>query len=128
MNLILILLSMFFCHIIDDFHLQGWLASAKQKSWWEKNAPDKLYSKDYIMALFAHSFSWSFMIMTPIIIYTLANGLELKRWFVIPYFTNMAIHCIIDDLKANKKKINLIQDQIIHIVQIILTWVSFVIF
>lgn len=125
---ILILLFMIFCHIVDDYYLQGWLASAKQKSWWEKNAPEKLYSNDYIIALFMHSFSWSFMIMLPIIIYILANGIDLKEWIVIPYFVNMAIHCVVDDLKANKKKINLIQDQLIHMLQIILTWATFIIF
>ena len=49
---IALLIFMIFAHIIDDYYLQGWLVSAKTKNWWEKNAPDKLYSKDYIMALF----------------------------------------------------------------------------
>lgn len=127
MKMILILLAMIFCHIVDDYYLQGWLASAKQKSWWEKNAPEKLYRNDYIMALFMHSFSWSFMIMIPIIAYLLIGDIGLREWLVIPYFVNMAIHCIVDDLKANKRKINLIQDQCIHLVQILATWVAFVI-
>lgn len=58
-----LLLGMLFLHLVDDYYLQGWLASAKQKSWWEKNSPDKLYSHDYIMALCEHAFSWTFMIM-----------------------------------------------------------------
>ena len=29
---ILLLLAMIFLHIVDDYYLQGWLASAKQKS------------------------------------------------------------------------------------------------
>lgn len=127
MKFVLILLSMIFCHIVDDYYLQGWLASAKQKSWWEKNAPEKLYKNDYIMALFMHSFSWSFMIMIPIIAYVSISSIGLKEWLVIPYFVNMAIHCIVDDLKANKKKINLIQDQSIHLIQIIVTWLVFMI-
>ena len=127
METILILLAMIFCHIVDDYYLQGWLESAKQKSWWEKNAPEKLYRNDYIMALFMHSFSWSFMIMMPIIVYLLICGIGLQEWLVIPYFVNMAIHCIVDDLKANKRKINLIQDQCIHLVQILVTWVAFMI-
>lgn len=127
MKLILILLSMLFCHIVDDYYLQGWLASAKQKSWWEKNASDKLYKNDYIMALFMHSFSWSFMVMVPIIVYILTSGAELKEWIAIPYFVNMAIHAIVDDLKANKRIINLVQDQIIHLTQIVVTWIAFVI-
>lgn len=128
MNMILILLSMIFCHIVDDYYLQGWLASAKQKSWWEKNAPEKLYRNDYIMALFMHSFSWSFMIMIPIIAYLLIDGTRLQEWLVIPYCMNMAIHCIVDDLKANKRRTNLIQDQCIHLGQILVTWAAFMIF
>lgn len=117
---ILILLLMIFMHIVDDYYLQGWLASAKQKSWWEKNAPDKLYKFDYIVALFMHSFSWSFMIMLPTTVYLLiVDGV----WCPMLYLTNLAIHMFVDDLKANKKKINLIQDQLIHIIQIIITWI-----
>ena len=127
MKMMLILLSMIFCHIVDDYYLQGWLASAKQKLWWEKNAPEKLYRNDYIMALFMHSFSWSFMIMAPIIAYLMNGGIGLQEWLVIPYFVNMDIHCIVDDLKANKRKINLIQDQCIHLVQILATWLAFMI-
>ena len=40
LSLIAVFVCMIFCHIIDDYYLQGWLASAKQKIWWEKNAPD----------------------------------------------------------------------------------------
>lgn len=127
MKMILILLAMIFCHIVDDYYLQGWLASAKQKSWWEKNAPEKLYRNDCIMALLMHSFSWSFMIMMPVIAYLLIGGVGLREWIVIPYFVNMAIHCIVDDLKANKRRINLIQDQCIHLLQILATWAALVI-
>lgn len=57
MNDLFILIFMIFCHIIDDYFLQGILASMKQKVWWKENYPDKIYSKDYLMALFMHSFS-----------------------------------------------------------------------
>ena len=117
-----ILFCMLFCHIIDDYYLQGWLASAKQKSWWEKNAPDDLYKNDYKMALFMHSFSWSFMIMLPLTVYTILMG---GTWYPTLYVVNLIIHFIIDDLKANKKKINLIQDQCVHIIQIVLTWLLY---
>lgn len=122
MKYILVLLSMVFCHIVDDYYLQGWLASAKQREWWEKNAPQKLYRNDYIMALLMHSFSWSFMTMLPIVGFTVLSGLSLSVAYAIPYFVNMAIHAIVDDLKANKKRINLIQDQCVHLLQILITW------
>lgn len=48
MNTIFIILWMIFFHIVDDYYLQGWLAHTKQKSWWEKNAPDELYKHDYV--------------------------------------------------------------------------------
>lgn len=57
---------MLFCHIVDDYYLQGILASMKQKKWWQENAPDKLYEYDYLIALLMHGFSWAFMIMLPI--------------------------------------------------------------
>ena len=110
---------MIFCHIVDDYYLQGWLASAKQQSWWEQNAPDKLYKHDYIAALFMHSFSWTFMIMLVPTIYVLLFG---GIWNPVVFVANLVIHMTVDDLKANKKKINLIQDQSIHMVQIFATW------
>lgn len=117
-----LLVAMMFCHILDDYVLQGWLASAKQKSWWEKNAPDKLYKHDYIAALICHAFSWSVMITLPLIIYM--KGDLSWFWFSLPI--NWTIHALVDNWKANIKKINLIQDQLIHLGQIILTWGVFI--
>lgn len=124
---IALLIFMIFAHITDDYYLQGWLASAKTKNWWKKNAPDKLYSKDYIMALFCHSLSWSIMVFLPIIIYSLYNQIDLN-WFYLVLPINLIIHAVIDDLKANKFKINLIIDQSIHFIQIFITWLIFVLF
>ncbi|MDD7757656.1 MAG: DUF3307 domain-containing protein [Clostridiales bacterium] len=124
---IALLIFMIFAHITDDYYLQGWLASAKTKKWREKNAPDKLYSKDYIMALFCHSLSWSIMVFLPILIYSLYNQIDLN-WFYLVLPINLIIHAIIDDLKANKFKINLIIDQSIHFIQIYITWLMFVLF
>ena len=118
-----LLLVMIFLHIVDDYYLQGWLANAKQKSWWKKNAPEELYKYDYICALIMHSFSWTFMIMLPIM-YT--HKFELGLSFYIVFVLNVIGHARTDDLKANKKQINLIADQIIHIIQIVATWMIFV--
>lgn len=119
-----ILLSMVFCHIVDDYYLQGILASMKQKSWWEKNAPAELYKNDYIMALIMHSLSWSFMIMLPIAAY---NEFKANWLFMIAFVVNTLIHGFTDNLKANRRKINLIQDQLIHTVQIVITFVVLVV-
>lgn len=110
---------MMFFHIVDDYYLQGWLASAKQKSWWEKNSPDKLYEHDYIWALIMHSFSWSFMIMLPI---AYVQEFNIGFAFLIVFVLNVTAHALVDDLKANGKCINLWQDQIIHMFQIIMTF------
>ena len=119
--IISLLVFMLLAHLVDDYYLQGWLSSAKQKKWWEKNAPDKLYKFDYIMALFCHTLSWSIMIFLPILIYSLINNINLN-WFYLAIPINLIIHAIVDDLKANKFKINLIVDQSIHFIQIIITW------
>ena len=120
---IFIILCMLFCHIVDDYYLQGILASMKQKSWWKTHAPDPLYKHDYIMALCEHAFSWTFMIFLPTFIAHFF-GVQLNEKFIIALFClNWGIHIIIDDLKANQLKINLIQDQLIHIGQVIFTGV-----
>lgn len=121
----MILLSMIFCHIIDDYYLQGWLASAKQKQYWKNlsNYSDK-YKYDYIVALFMHSLSWSFMIMLPL---SIIYKFNVPTIFFVAYFINVFIHAFVDNAKANWMKINLIQDQLIHIVQIILTWLFLIV-
>lgn len=127
---ILLLLVMIFLHIVDDYYLQGWLASAKQKSYWEQNAPDKLYKHDYIMALFMHSFSWAFMIMFIPTVYTLITTVNISNAslaIALIFFANLCIHMVTDNTKANLKKINLVKDQLIHLTQIAVTWISLVV-
>ena len=115
---------MLFCHTIADYNLQGWLASAKQKSYWEENSPDKMYRYDYIMALIMHSISWSSMIMFPLMIYLIYIG-DIGDSLIITFIlfiVNIFLHAQIDDMKANAKQINLIQDQVIHLIQIVVSW------
>lgn len=119
MNKPFLLMLMVFLHIINDYNLQGWLASAKQREWWKNNAPSKLYEYDYILALITHSFSWSFMIMFPIALHMSFN---IDYIFILILFANVFIHAFVDNLKANKNKINLWTDQIIHVMQIIITF------
>lgn len=116
------LLTMIFLHIVDDFYLQGILAKMKQSKWWQENAPKALYKYDYIVALIMHAFSWTFMIMLPIA-YNMAFSLN---WIFYLYFAvNLFVHAFVDDAKANKGEINLIIDQIMHLIQIICTFVVF---
>ena len=123
-NMIKILLLMIFCHLIDDFVLQDKFTYLKQKSWWVKTCNDEglsldKYGKDYMMALFEHSLEWSIAIMLPVIFLCNAPGIVLLYCAVV----NTIIHYIVDDAKANQLRLNLIQDQLIHFVQIILTWI-----
>lgn len=113
------LLLMVFSHIVDDCYLQGWLASAKQKEWWKKNAPQPLYKHDYLVALLMHSISWSTMIMFPILFH---NFFIITYKFLFMWLFNVVIHFITDNEKANNKSINLIQDQLIHMIQIGITF------
>ena len=119
MSILFILAAMIFLHIIDDYVLQApCLCDLKQKSFWEKNAPDKQYRFDYIIALIMHAFSWSFMIMLPIAV---AINFNIGATFAFSLLFNTAIHALTDDLKANKKVINLWVDQVTHIMQILAT-------
>ena len=118
---IFILLAMIFCHIADDYYLQGILASMKQKSWWQKSESySEKYRYDYVMALIEHAFSWSFMVMLPIFI---VSKFQVDVFMCLVFLANWIIHAVVDDLKANKKKINLIQDQVIHLVQVFATFI-----
>lgn len=117
------LFLMFFAHIVDDYYLQGILATLKQKVWWQRSAPQKMYRHDYLAALIAHAFSWSFMIMLPI---ALAYGFHgLPRAYGSWLFLNMVIHAVVDHQKANRGKINLITDQALHLIQILVTFLCF---
>jgi len=115
---IFILFLMIFLHLVDDFHLQGCLANLKQKEWWKKNCPHPMYEKDYIISLLAHSFEWTFIMMLPLALVTPIGNL-----FIVIFILNIIIHSLVDDLKANKKSINLILDQVFHLEQIVITWI-----
>ena len=124
---IIVLLSMIFLHILDDFHLQGILTNLKQAKWWRENYPDEKYKNDYIISLFIHSFSWTFMIFIPIFISMYGNINNINTYLLVLVFgVNIVVHTIVDDAKANALAINLITDQILHLFQIVVTWLIFI--
>ena len=121
--MIKVLILMLFCHIIDDFVLQDKFTYLKQKSWWIKACKDDglpfdKYKNDYKMALIDHSLEWSIAIILPIIFLCNTSGWILLLSVII----NTIIHYIIDNAKANQLRLNLIQDQLAHFIQIIVTW------
>lgn len=126
-----ILCSMIFCHIIADFNLQGILATMKQKSWWESQCKTEIerefYKNDYEVSMLMHCFSWAFIVFIPVFIYNYLNNIDYD--FLIPLFiVNIVIHFIVDDAKANKRTINLAEDQSVHMTQILFTWFFIYIF
>lgn len=114
---VFILFVMIFCHIVDDYYLQGILSNMKQRKWWEENAPNKIYEHDYVVALIMHAFSWSFVTSIPLLFIC-------KNYLVICFLIifNTALHAYVDNEKANKHTINLVRDQVCHIVQILGSW------
>lgn len=125
---VVVLLAMLFCHIVDDYYLQGFLASAKQKSYWEKNNPEPLYKHDYIIALIEHAFSWTCMVHLPVFIIYIGLGMKFGANFFVWFFVHMVLHALTDHLKANVKMINLCTDQIIHVCQVISIWLPWIVF
>lgn len=103
-------------HLVADYTLQGWLANGKQRKWWSEQIPelDKTkYKNDYRCALVCHSLYWSILVCLP---------LYWSPWFSAYVIVNSIVHYVVDDLKANKFKLNLIEDQIFHFIQIIITF------
>ena len=128
---LMFLVAMIFMHIVDDYYLQGKLAELKQKLWWENqreywesHVPNCNYDKykyDYIVALICHGFSWSVMVHIPMTVYfyLISELFIASYWLVGSIIAQAIIHSIIDDLKANKFRINLIEDQLLHMIQIL---------
>lgn len=147
---ILIFLFMVLMHILEDFHLQGILADMKQKGWWDDRFIEKAecsdlteegkdhyyesmftkYHRDYIPALMMHAFEWSMFIHIPLMVwYGWTLGIPFETdvvWtFIGSIVINTLIHAYVDDLKANRLKINLVQDQLIHVLQMAVTFAVF---
>jgi hypothetical protein len=58
------------------------------------------------------------MILLPVMIFTTTPDAVIWAFFVI----NALIHYYVDNLKANELKINLVEDQSVHLLQILTTW------
>lgn len=117
------LFLMILLHIVDDFVLQPvCLSKLKQKSFWDEYNKETggLYKNDYKMALFIHGLSWSIMIHLPLFfMYLDHNEMIFDIFFCITILIWALFHSYVDNAKANEKKISLVNDQIIHFIQII---------
>lgn len=121
----LLLILMLLGHLLADYPLQGWLAQAKNKKYWE-NAPKK-NRHDYIPALICHSLMWAILTFLPLI--TAPLWMNVKGEFIAWMLFVIAVptHCFVDNAKANEKALNLWQDQLIHLIQILCSWTIFTI-
>lgn len=126
----LILIAILFLHVMADFRWQGIMAEMKAQDWWKKQKGyyDK-YKNDYIPPLFWHSFHWSCCILLPYLVISqlmhYALGTVMPS-FLVALAANTLVHMFIDHQKANCKSINLVQDQLLHILQMLLTHVCLI--
>lgn len=112
-----VLFVMIGMHIFADFIGQGWFMQGKQKAWWQKMCQKELgkklgetkYKYDYLVGIVLHSLFWSMLVCLPFF------GLR-SLWNAV--LLNTAFHAVVDDLKANRGALNLIQDQLLHLFQI----------
>jgi hypothetical protein len=121
------LLFMILMHIIEDFHVQGNMADMKQRCWWMERTASPKYDHDYLAVMLLHGFEWSAFVHIPMIVaYVIANGWTFIDSFqvmlAVSVIANTVIHSIVDDAKANRLKINLVTDQVIHLAQIVATY------
>lgn len=83
-----------------------------------------MYKYDWVISLIAHSFRWTFMILLPPTVYAYVIGIDFNSYlgiYMIVFILNCVFHALVDHIKANMYLINLVQDQMRHIFQIILT-------
>lgn len=112
---------MVLAHLIADYTLQGWFANGKCKSWWDgmlrdaTNREKEMYRNDYKVALLCHSLMWSLIVCLPLVPY--------RCLYAVVSLGLAAGHYVVDDAKANKRIINLVEDQAIHALQVLLAWV-----
>ena len=119
---------MFLLHFFADFNLQigAGLDNFKQKKWWSDQIPKnmderkrlltwRMYKNDYMAGLACHAMYWSLVVCLPLL---MIGGPA----YAISSVIQGAIHYFVDDMKANKKTLNLIEDQIVHAIQILFIW------
>lgn len=124
----LLLFSMLWFHILDEFYMPTILNKLKCKRWWKENT-DEHYHNDWAMSLMLYGMMWSMTIHIPVVTYLyFTNNLKSMYGFIVGTICiNQFIHCIIDDLKCNRGALNLTQSQILHIIQIVCTYIFYTI-
>lgn len=114
---------MIFAHIVADFYIHGVVNSAMSKDWWLRNQPGIRNRYDYIVFVVLHSIFWTFSILFPIA-YKL--NFAFSWFYTIAFVLNAVLHGFADNIRINHKEINLIVQEIVHLWQITLTYLLFV--
>ena len=124
---VFVLILMLLAHLLADYPLQGWLAQAKARKYWE-NSPKK-NRFDHIPALICHGAMWAILVGLPPVMATLLWGVGTPQLIWLFYLfipVNAFAHCSIDHCKATYGAINLWQDQLFHLAQILIWWGSWI--
>lgn len=111
---------MVLCHIIADFHLQGIMGDMKQKSFWKPYGEQ--YQNDWKPVMLLHGIEWAIIVSVPCL---LTSWFDVSWWFIAAVIVTGLTHAYIDNLKANNFQINLIEDQALHMLQIVLLLVAY---
>lgn len=125
---LIVLILMIEMHILADYKTPDCLQNFKQQKWWKDNFPNKDWWKtEFIVGLGLHAFQWALFIMIPPVSYTLYTDPAKPGINSLPsiFILNILIHAYVDHLKANKGKLSLIEDQLMHFIQIIVTWILY---
>lgn len=141
-NLVLYI-CMIFMHFIGDVYLQGnSLSNAKRREYWKivEQRTGIKHPYSHICFLMLHSFLWSFTTLLPILLkiifykILIISGLipepssfqNLILFYLTAIAANTLAHGFIDNAKSNLKQIGEIQDQILHIIQITITFILYI--
>ena len=123
MRLAVIAILMAWCHVIDDYMLQGCLADLKQRDWWRRmiastmkaDLEDTMYRRDYIAALLCHGLSWSCCVHLPLL---LAGLWGHPGYIACSVPAHALLHALVDHAKANARLISLVEDRLLHVLQL----------
>ena len=109
----MILIMMMFCHVVEDFYLEGCLA-------WMNTELRALQQKDYKIVLMMQSLSWTCCIFIPIIYHIGHCGWMYEEVpFLVTFVLDWIIQAIVTSLKYHKGVISLAQKQIVNILQVV---------
>lgn len=139
MKYILLFIACYFTNILEVYHIQGSLTNMRMQKWWEESLNKKYLCKNikvdqpevwkmdknsWIPCLIAHAFEWTFCSILPLAIYGYANYHFENTFFwwifIAVFFGNVILHYVIDIFRTHVTKITWFQDQLLHLVQIII--------